>query len=330
MNKPVVSVGIITYNQAPYIRQAVDGILMQKTDFGMELVIGEDFSTDNTRAICTEYSEKYPHLIKLLPSRANIGAMSNFIRTLEACTGRYIAFCEGDDYWTDSYKLQKQVDFLEKNEDYGLVHSDFDLFYEIHKRRVLSENKRKNIPVGEVFEKLVLINFIATLTVCTRSDLLLAALHVLKNHAYWIMGDYPLWLELSKNSKVGYINQPTAVRRLLPESASQSKDTDKVIRFLTCEFEIRKYFIDNNKPKLDIICEANNQNNKVVLEKAFKDHNAGLLSLYNHSDQERMPLVDKLYHWGLRNILVWLFLKVILKIFPYLRISPVKILEDGS
>lgn len=116
-----VSVFMITYNHEKYIAEALDSILMQKTDFDFDIVIGEDCSTDATRRIVLEYSRKYPDKIKLLLHNVNVGFISNLMYVLEACTGKYVAMCEGDDYWTDPFKLQKQVDFLEANKEYMLA-----------------------------------------------------------------------------------------------------------------------------------------------------------------------------------------------------------------
>lgn len=116
-----VSVFMITYNHETYIAEALDSILMQKTDFDFDIVIGEDCSTDATRRIVLEYSRKYPDKIKLLLHNVNVGFISNLMYVLEACTGKYVAMCEGDDYWTDPFKLQKQVDFLEANKEYILA-----------------------------------------------------------------------------------------------------------------------------------------------------------------------------------------------------------------
>lgn len=116
-----VSVFMITYNHEKYIAEALDSILMQKTDFDFDIVIGEDCSTDATRRIVLEYSRKYPDKIKLLLHNVNVGFISNLMYVLEACTGKYVAMCEGDDYWTDPFKLQKQVDFLEANKEYILA-----------------------------------------------------------------------------------------------------------------------------------------------------------------------------------------------------------------
>ena len=123
MNKPIVSVVMITYNHEKYIQQAVEGVLMQQTDFPIELIIADDASPDQTEKIVTTIKKKHPNgnWIKYTRHLQNKGMTENFMWALGQAQGKYIALCEGDDYWTDPYKLQKQVDFLEANEEYGLV-----------------------------------------------------------------------------------------------------------------------------------------------------------------------------------------------------------------
>jgi glycosyltransferase involved in cell wall biosynthesis len=110
-----VSVLTITYNQEAYISDALEGILMQETDFDFEIVVGEDCSTDRTREVLLAYQQKYPDKIRLLLHDRNMGAQRNFQVALAACRGEYIAFCEGDDYWTDKHKLQRQVAIMDAN-----------------------------------------------------------------------------------------------------------------------------------------------------------------------------------------------------------------------
>lgn len=119
--EPLLSIVTITYNHEPYIRKCIEGVLMQQVNFPIEFIIAEDCSTDGTLAICKEYAEKYPDLIKLITSENNVGAIANERRAMKAAKGKYIAFCEGDDYWTDPLKLQKQVDFLEEHLDYSVT-----------------------------------------------------------------------------------------------------------------------------------------------------------------------------------------------------------------
>lgn len=118
-----VSVWMITYNHEKYIAHAIESVLCQVTDFDYEIVIGDDFSTDNTRQIISIYYEKHPEIIKPLLHEKNVGIAKNVVFTLEACKGKYIALLEGDDYWIDKYKLQKQVDFLEKNQPVSLCYT---------------------------------------------------------------------------------------------------------------------------------------------------------------------------------------------------------------
>lgn len=122
--KPMVSVWMITYNHDKYIAEAIEGVLKQQTQFKFELIIGEDGSTDGTARIVKEYTKKYPDIIKARFNNPNIGMMPNMIKTLKECSGKYIALCEGDDYWTDPLKLQKQVEFLESNPDYVVCYHD--------------------------------------------------------------------------------------------------------------------------------------------------------------------------------------------------------------
>lgn len=123
-----VSVLMITYNHGAYISQSIESILSQKTNFDFELCIGEDESCDETRAICIKYAKKYPEIIRLfLRRRVDVPIVDgrpnwryNGIETLKACRGKYIAHCEGDDFWIDEHKLQKQYDFMEANHEYAI------------------------------------------------------------------------------------------------------------------------------------------------------------------------------------------------------------------
>ena len=120
MDKPLLSVLLITYNHEAYIRQCLDSVLSQRVDFDYEIVVGEDCSTDRTRDILNEYKSAHPDKIRLLYRSRNFGRPTlNVYETAGSCRGRYVATLEGDDYWTDEYKLQKAVDFLESNPSYS-------------------------------------------------------------------------------------------------------------------------------------------------------------------------------------------------------------------
>ncbi|MDQ3536536.1 MAG: glycosyltransferase family 2 protein [Bacteroidota bacterium] len=131
-----VSVWITTYNHEQYIAEALESVLMQQTNFEYEIILGEDFSTDNTRQIVVEFKKKYPFKIKLLLPEQNLGMIELFKRTYEMCNGKYIAWLDGDDFWTDPLKLQKQVNFLEANPKFVFC---------FHKASILNEFTGKTI-----------------------------------------------------------------------------------------------------------------------------------------------------------------------------------------
>ena len=132
-NELIVTIRCLAYNHEPYIRQCLDGFVMQKTNFRFEAVVHDDASTDGTAAIIREYAERYPDIIKPIYETENQyskrdGSLS---RVLDAhMQGKYIAICEGDDYWTDPYKLQKQVDFLEANPEYSMCFANAVIHWE--------------------------------------------------------------------------------------------------------------------------------------------------------------------------------------------------------
>lgn len=139
MNNYTVSVRLMTYNHAPYISEAMDGILKQKTTFPVEVVVGDDFSTDGTLDIIRKYKSTKNIHIKILErqkgdkyfqKRSQLGRLFNFYNILENCNGKYIALLDGDDYWTDPLKLQKQVDFLEHDQKFSSCAHQSLIIYE--------------------------------------------------------------------------------------------------------------------------------------------------------------------------------------------------------
>jgi len=148
--KNLVSIFCLAYNHEKFISQTLESFLMQKTNFEYEIVIGEDCSTDSTRNIIDQYANKHSN-IKIITDNKNVGPIENMKRTLKACTGKYIALCEGDDFWVDSYKLQKQVDFLEANPYYMVAYHDAVIIDEtgkiVSKSKLQSKYKKDAAPV---------------------------------------------------------------------------------------------------------------------------------------------------------------------------------------
>jgi glycosyltransferase involved in cell wall biosynthesis len=242
---PLVHTRTMTYMHENYIRDCIEGILMQKTTFPVQVLIHDDASTDKTSEIVREYERKYPRLIKVFYQKENSYSKADKHERRAEFTswriGKYEAICEGDDYWTDPLKLQKQVDFLEANPEYGLVHTAYNTFYE--KEKKLKKLKRRNIPVGDVFESLLVKgNHIGTLTVLYRKNLLQNFDTNVFHKKGFKMGDIPLWLELSRYSKFHYIDEVMAVYRINIYSASHFNDYAKSQEFLNSSLDVRKYF----------------------------------------------------------------------------------------
>jgi len=218
---------MITYNHEKFIAQALDSILMQKTNFRYEIVVGEDCSTDLTRAIVLEYQQKYPEKFKLLLHEKNIGMTANVIETLNACSGKYIALCEGDDYWTDPLKLQKQVDFLEKNEEYILVCNNSLTIYD-------QDDSRKNYSISVTLQdfdfsirELMISNFnpITTLTAMFRNNLM-SNYAVIPFDRYWAP-DKQIWMFLTQFGKFRFIQDTVGVYRKHSGGITSSISNDK-------------------------------------------------------------------------------------------------------
>lgn len=133
----MVSICCIAYNQEKYIKKMLDSLLMQKTDFAYEIIIHDDASTDNTAKIICEYEKKYPEIVKPIyqvENQYSKGISVSLNYNYPRCRGKYIAWCEGDDYWSDPLKLQKQVEVLEKNRNCTVC---------VHKVKIVSEDEQR-------------------------------------------------------------------------------------------------------------------------------------------------------------------------------------------
>lgn len=222
---PLVSISCITYNHENYIRDAIEGFLMQKTTFPVEILIHDDASTDKTADIIREYENKYPDIIKPIyqfDNKYSKGISVSETYNFPRARGKYIAMCEGDDYWTDPSKLQKQVDFLEVNSDCSLCfHASKSIRNNNPKDYIL--HSPKEIPLYNKFEmKHVILGgggFMAT------NSMLFYREHILDRPA-WMettpVGDFPLMLLLASKGTIGYIDDVMSVYRVLSSQTSWS------------------------------------------------------------------------------------------------------------
>lgn len=247
---PLVSISCITFNHASFIKQALDGFLSQKTTFPFEILIHDDCSTDGTSDIIRDYASKYPDLIFPMFEDVNQYRQGKPIGTvvwnLPRARGKYIALCEGDDYWSDPLKLQKQVDFLEAHPDYGMCYTKVE-------RLSQSTGKIINIWGGAnvTFEELLLKNTVPTLTTVFKTELYREFSRCINPSSKgWKMGDYPLWLYISQKAKIHFSPEVTAVYRVLGESASHSKSISKRYYFDKNYKEIAEFFLNLNIDKV--------------------------------------------------------------------------------
>ncbi len=242
--KKKVSCHIITYNQKNFISQCIDGVLMQQTDFPYEIIIGDDNSTDGTREILIEFKKKYPEIITLNLRQERgegIPGKENFVSTLAMCKGEYISLCDGDDYWTNPFKLQKQVDFLEQNKDYVLCFHQINI---LNTDGIIVEDFITNVPDNyETQETLAkLDNYIHTPSVVFRN--------VIKEFPFEFqlspIGDYFLYMLLTQHGKLKYLEEKMCVYR---EGVGIWSHKNEYFKYLNTAFLhalLSSYFKNNN------------------------------------------------------------------------------------
>jgi glycosyltransferase involved in cell wall biosynthesis len=245
---PLVSVIMVTYNHERYLAEAIEGVVRQQTSFPIELLIGDDCSTDGTRKVALDYQMRFPELIRVVVSAQNVGAGKNFARLIAASRGKYMAFCEGDDFWHRPDKLSRQVAALEADPCVSMVCSNHRLLSDAG--HVLKEHYHRPLNTfGEqlYYDDLVLgKSSVSTLTVCARRTLVQAAFRESPQcrDARFLMGDLPLWLELSRSGKVHYLPESLASYRLSLNSATRSKDPSWSRKFAMSVYEVRYQFLE--------------------------------------------------------------------------------------
>ena len=219
ITNPDVSVFIITYNQEQTIAQTIESILRQEGEFTMELIIGEDAGTDNTRQICIDYHEKYPEKIKLLLQDTNQGIVKNYIDTLLLCRGNYIGVCAGDDYWIDKSKISKQLDFFNSHPDYGVVTTGGYRLLVKKNKFIVGIAPLYPVPDGNVFHLTFKGGVYAMpLSLLFRRELLRHFDFEEFIKRKFSCEDVPMQAILAKHTKFGHIPDLTCVYRVYKES----------------------------------------------------------------------------------------------------------------
>jgi glycosyltransferase involved in cell wall biosynthesis len=238
-----VSVLTITYNQEKYVAQALDSILMQQVDFDYEIVICEDASTDRTREIVLEYAGKHPDKIRVLLRDAaaaehdrarSLGGKTNFVNGLQSCQGEFVAWLDGDDYWTDDHKLQKLVDFLESHPECSLSFHDATVLFEDNSeapRILYPPNQREITTLSELIATGV---FPLPCTVLFRNKTfgeLPESFNEVSN------GDWLMFVLLAEHGNFGYLDEVMAAYRIHGAGFWSSLNTNQRLQQQTKTYE---------------------------------------------------------------------------------------------
>ena len=218
--RPKVSVCMITYGHEKYVEASINGVLMQECDFDYELIISNDCSPDNTDVVVQKIIKNHPlsNKIKYTKHEKNLGMMPNFLFALDRCDGQYIALCEGDDFWTDALKLQKQINFLKENQDCSLCFHNASVYFENTKHSKLFVNKyHKTFYSGnDILENWLIptasMVFVNVFKSYKLPDFFAKAMH----------GDLALQLFLYEHGNFGVINENMCTYRINESGATQT------------------------------------------------------------------------------------------------------------
>jgi glycosyltransferase involved in cell wall biosynthesis len=245
---------MITYNHGDYLAEAIEGVVNQQCDFPFELLIGEDASTDATLEIALDYQRRYPDRVRVIHSAKNVGMNANGTRIFERARGRYVSYCEGDDFWCTSDKLTRQVSLIECSEDVGIVHSDWTKARLCNGKWVydLAKSVHHRVPTrfleGNLFPTWHFPKILRTCTILLRKETIQAELD-----SGLTLGDYPfgdtiLSAFVTSYWKVAYAPEVTAVYRVSPNSALRSGPARRVAFYkagLRFDTAARRYFAND-------------------------------------------------------------------------------------
>lgn len=254
-NDIMVSINCITYNHEKYIKEALEGFLMQKTNFKFEILIHDDASTDNTANIIKKYEKKYPKIIKPIYQNENQyskGIKINFEFNYKRSKGKYIALCEGDDYWTDPYKLQKQVDFLETHKEFSMCFHSVEKIDEdgnILNYKLWPNNTRtKKI---STLTDILKSNYPATASIVCRNNLINYNDYVnLSKNLFF--GDWVFHILNAKKGPIYFINENMGVYRITSKGVTKSTDTLKKLEDVLEFYKRLERYFDDEKIKNDL------------------------------------------------------------------------------
>jgi glycosyltransferase involved in cell wall biosynthesis len=298
--RPKVSVVVPSYNHEKYIKDALDGFVMQQTDFAFEVLVADDCSTDKTPEIIRQYARKYPDIIKPILRKKNLGVLQNFVETMQQARGEFLALCEGDDYWTDPEKLQRQVTFMEKHPEYALSFHGVKVQVEGGKEPDYVSPSKSEEPFTNY--ELVRRNFIQTCSVMYRTQ-------KYENIPQGMLPiDWYLHLYHARFGKVGFIDRVMAVYRRHPNGIWQDSyaDTSNLwrkhgLKWLALHMGLLQLYSDNAEYKkiisgtiinlFDALAEIDKKHGETLTRQAINQFpESG--EIYIHNLLERVDGLD--------------------------------------
>ena len=258
MIEEMISVVVVTYNQAATIGRTLDSILMQRCHVPFEIVIGEDYSTDDTRAVCQTYANQHPDIIRLICNSKNKGIVDNYFDCLLACRGKYIADCAGDDFWIDPQKLEKEVTMMEAHPEVTMVITNWQYYNELHGKTTPSRQQQHApiTPGHNLLRPIITQQNMSVFHLCTalyRADIFRKAYKedtdLFRNKTY-VSEDMQIAFTMALNGNIAYLPDVTLNYNLGEGSVSNVTDSEKAFRFVSRSTELICYLAD--KHHLDI------------------------------------------------------------------------------
>ena len=307
----LVSVVMITYGHEKYIRQAIEGVLMQEGDFDLELVIANDCSPDNTDAIIRQIilENKSKCVIKYFLHENNLGIMPNFYFALEQCKGQYIAICEGDDYWIDSLKINKQLHILNSNVNVGLVYTNVRRY--IQEKSIFLDSPIDEVNFKNQVPKMLEGKYIEFASTLFKQELLFSIMEDLKSEIMdKVIGDTRILLEAAHRTRIACLHDVTTVYRINEGSITRTKNLSKMMFVILDSYFCRKTFIERYKYPSNLLSNSIINTFRSLINLAYQESN------YLKSNQilRNIPLIDLVKYGNKRHFFKKLKYKELLKL----------------
>lgn len=292
-----LSVIMTTYNHERYIAEAIESVLRQQTSFGVEIVVGEDCSTDRTMAVVRDYERMYPDCIRVITAEENVGWRENYRRTIAAARGKYIALLDGDDYFTHRKKLQMQVELLEQNPDVGMCYTRSERRDE--EGGVTLYPETEDCPT--TFEAMLRRNPAENCTVVARRELVEEYYAEIRpdEHPEWLTDDLPMWLWFAARSRYMAIDCPMAVHRVLKRSVSHDEDYRRKIAFVDSLADISLWYDERyNNGKLHDELQ-HSKHNTALWVLSYNGSVGEYIARWRRDVKAHRPLVKNIASYGL-------------------------------